>query len=181
MDDLPQLRYRSLLEKRWDAMFNLLGIEPDYEYPLDFPNNGENWLPDWILPGDPPLLVEAKGVAGFQDMDSHAEILRAKRKANSIGLTLVAVGPKPVKTEEGVLFGVAFQPRQIPTKAFLDLDFGTKGFVNVTVRTRYDVLYQSTSEAFRESELAHSDKFSANYLWRVAQLQSRWNPKKGTP
>lgn len=49
--------FRSRLEARWAAMFELLGWNWDYE-PVDF--NG--WIPDFVIYGKEPVYVEVKPV-----------------------------------------------------------------------------------------------------------------------
>lgn len=49
--------FRSRLEAKWAAMFELLEWEWDYE-PVDF--NG--WIPDFVVYGDQPVYVEVKPV-----------------------------------------------------------------------------------------------------------------------
>lgn len=56
-------QYRSRLEARWAAMFDLLGWAYEYE-PYDL--NG--WIPDFVLMGKRNVLVEVKPILG--DFDS---------------------------------------------------------------------------------------------------------------
>lgn len=51
------VQYRSRLEAKWAAFFDLLGWQHQYE-PFDL--NG--WIPDFLLPGKCPVLVEVKPV-----------------------------------------------------------------------------------------------------------------------
>lgn len=53
-------RYRSRLEARWAAFFDLLGWRYEYE-PFDL--NG--WIPDFVLIGEKDLLVEVKPTSEF--------------------------------------------------------------------------------------------------------------------
>jgi hypothetical protein len=53
-------RYRSRLEARWAEFFKLCGWQFEYEpYDLD------GWIPDFLLTGKTPLLVEIKPVVHF--------------------------------------------------------------------------------------------------------------------
>jgi len=52
--------FRSRLEAKWAAMFELLGWSWDYE-PVDF--NG--WIPDFVVYGNNPVYVEVKPVIEF--------------------------------------------------------------------------------------------------------------------
>ncbi len=51
------VQFRSRLEARWAAYFDLIGAKWDYE-PLDF----DGWIPDFILPDliECPILLEVK-------------------------------------------------------------------------------------------------------------------------
>ena len=51
------VQYRSRLEARWAAFFDLLGWPHQYE-PFDL----EGWIPDFLLTGRHPTLVEVKPV-----------------------------------------------------------------------------------------------------------------------
>lgn len=49
------IEYRSRLEARWAAFFDRIGWEHTYE-----PFDGDGYIPDFIVHGDRPLLVEIK-------------------------------------------------------------------------------------------------------------------------
>lgn len=51
------VQYRSRLEAKWAAFFDLMGWTHQYE-PFDL--NG--WIPDFLLPGKCPVLVEVKPI-----------------------------------------------------------------------------------------------------------------------
>lgn len=53
-------QYRSRLEARWAAFFDLVGWRYEYE-PFDLPG----WIPDFLLLGKAPVLVEVKPVMKF--------------------------------------------------------------------------------------------------------------------
>lgn len=61
-------KFRSRLEAKWAAMFELLGWNWDYE-PVDF--NG--WIPDFVIYGKSPVYVEVKPVIEFPE-DVAAEL-----------------------------------------------------------------------------------------------------------
>src|SRR5690348_13667990 len=93
--------YRSRTEADWARVFDALEWGADYEPTIDFPRVPRGrWLPDFriMAPGYAPILVEVKGVAAIEDLATHAEVLRAAENANSIGLRLLAVGPRPHKS-----------------------------------------------------------------------------------
>lgn len=56
------IRYRSRLEARWAAFFTALGWEFEYE-----PFDGNGYIPDFLIKGDAPLLVEVKPAVTWAD------------------------------------------------------------------------------------------------------------------
>lgn len=54
--------FRSRLEAKWAAMFDLLGWNWDYE-PIDF----SGWIPDFVIYGVNPIYVEVKPVIEFPE------------------------------------------------------------------------------------------------------------------
>lgn len=65
------VRFRSRLEAKWAAFFDLLGWSWQYE-PFDL----AGWIPDFILPGKCPVLVEIKPITR-RDVDVCTEMVRA--------------------------------------------------------------------------------------------------------
>lgn len=53
--------YRSRLEARWAAMFDMFGWKYEYE-PFDLPG----WIPDFIIVSKMPVLVEVKPAIKFE-------------------------------------------------------------------------------------------------------------------
>lgn len=56
------VQFRSRLEAKWAAFFDLLGWRWEYE-----PFDRKGWIPDFILLGATPVLVEVKPVHGEND------------------------------------------------------------------------------------------------------------------
>ncbi len=54
------VQFRSRLEARWAAFFDLLEWEWEYE-PCDF----DGWIPDFLLKFDSPIFIEVKPVYNF--------------------------------------------------------------------------------------------------------------------
>jgi len=59
--------FRSRLEARWAAMFDVLGWTWTYE-----PFDCAGYIPDFVLHGDRPVLVEIKPVFTFDELAAHA-------------------------------------------------------------------------------------------------------------
>ena len=77
--------YRSRLEARWGAFFSALGWPFEYK-PFDL----EGWIPDFLLTGARPCLVEVKPAATF-DAAAGAKIVRARPEHDVL---LLGVGPE---------------------------------------------------------------------------------------
>jgi hypothetical protein len=59
--------FRSRLEARWAAMFDLLGWSWTYE-----PFDCAGYIPDFVLHGDRPVLVEVKPDLTYEELAKHA-------------------------------------------------------------------------------------------------------------
>jgi len=55
-------QYRSRLEARWAAFFDLLGWHTEYE-PIDF----DGWIPDFVINEAETVYVEVKPIDRFPD------------------------------------------------------------------------------------------------------------------
>src|ERR1039458_6510910 len=60
--------FRSRLEARWAAMFDLLGWSWTYE-----PFDANGYIPDFVLHGDRPVLVEVKPELTYDELAAHSE------------------------------------------------------------------------------------------------------------
>jgi hypothetical protein len=80
-------RYRSQLEARWGTTFNLLGWPFEYE-PFQLPG----WIPDFLLMGATPVLVEVKPVYTFPPFVAEkVELAVPPHEVLILGCTLPAV------------------------------------------------------------------------------------------
>lgn len=59
------VQYRSRLEARWAAFFNKIGWKYTYE-----PFDGDGYIPDFLIHGAAPLLVEVKPAVTRADFDA---------------------------------------------------------------------------------------------------------------
>jgi hypothetical protein len=82
--------YRSRLEARWAAFFDLLGWEAEYE-PMDF----GSWSPDFLIRnfGGSDVLVEVKPITEFSADVGDKMIRGALGPAEDANLLLVGVSP----------------------------------------------------------------------------------------
>ena len=75
--------FRSRLEARWAAMFDLLGWKWDYE-PIDF----SGWIPDFAIYGVKPVYVEVKPVTEFpQDVADRIDRSGCPDEVLIVGMT----------------------------------------------------------------------------------------------
>jgi hypothetical protein len=63
------IEYRSRLEARWAAFFGRIGWQTTYE-----PFDGDGYIPDFLVHGDRPLLVEVKPAVTLDDF--HAPVAK---------------------------------------------------------------------------------------------------------
>lgn len=84
------IQFRSRLEARWAAFFDILGWTWDYE-PIDC----DGWIPDFVLHTSPRTLVEVKPVWDF-DSDVAAKM---ERGAGVRPEELLLIGNGPLRHE----------------------------------------------------------------------------------
>ncbi len=81
-------RFRSRLEARWAAFFDLVGWGWTYE-PFDV----EGWIPDFLIHGDKPVLVEIGLCANLSEYHSKAAkpLLYLERPTIVLGISPIAL------------------------------------------------------------------------------------------
>lgn len=81
--DYSNLRFRSRLEANWAAFFDLVKWPWDYE-----PYDCDGWIPDFLLKGEFPVLIDVKPVSGVRECLPHT----AKIEASSPPLPVAIIG-----------------------------------------------------------------------------------------
>jgi hypothetical protein len=81
-------RFRSRLEARWAAMFDAIGWRWEYE-----PFDCEGWIPDFLILGGRPMLVEVKPHSTVAELVNVAE---AESRRCPPGYEVLAVGCVPI-------------------------------------------------------------------------------------
>lgn len=66
------IKYRSRLEARWASFFDHIGWKHTYE-PLD----GDGYIPDFLIHGERPLLVEVKPAVFLEDYQAPLEKIQS--------------------------------------------------------------------------------------------------------
>lgn len=83
------IEYRSRLEARWAAFFDQLSWQHTYE-PFDL----EGYIPDFLIHGERPLLVEVKPAATVEDYRAPIpKINRALSGSDHKDLVIVGINP----------------------------------------------------------------------------------------
>ncbi|MBD2626610.1 hypothetical protein [Trichormus variabilis] len=78
------VQFRSRLEAKWAAFFDILKWEWEYE-PCDF----DGWIPDFLLKFDSPIFVEVKPVYNFpKDIADEIEKSGCTEDCLIVGMTL---------------------------------------------------------------------------------------------
>jgi hypothetical protein len=60
-------RFRSRIEAKWAAMFDQIGWRWEYE-----PFDAAGYIPDFIITGDSPMLIEVKSDTSLGELTQHA-------------------------------------------------------------------------------------------------------------
>jgi len=87
------IQFRSRLEARWAAFFDLLGWRWEYE-PYDLPG----WIPDFIIPcpgtgyGRKNILVEVKPIDNFDEFKDEEKIINALKNGWDYGREILVLG-----------------------------------------------------------------------------------------
>lgn len=118
------VQYRSRLEAKWAAFYDLLGWKWQYE-PFDL--NG--WIPDFLLPGACPVLVEIKPITE-RDGATCAKITKAARDDGFGGDILLGgcIVPATIPNlVEGTAIGWLLEGSGTPFTAGFDWDAAVLG------------------------------------------------------
>lgn len=84
--------FRSRLEARWAAFFDLIGMKWVYE-PID----ADGYIPDFEIPG--PMLIEVKPASTLAELQQHRT--RLEGALRRISRPIVVVGNTPVIWSQG--------------------------------------------------------------------------------
>ena len=81
--------FRSRLEARWAMFFNLIQWRWTYE-----PFDADGYIPDFLVHGDRPLLVEVKPAATLKELETHGKRLERALRDWNHDVLLVGVSPQ---------------------------------------------------------------------------------------
>jgi hypothetical protein len=199
MDAIPTtyngVNFRSRLEAKWAAFFDLLGWRWQYE-PIDL----DGWIPDFMLLGAIPTLVEVKPITD-EDVTIEAKMVLAAGSRRE-DLLLVGIAPFPERAApEGHLalgwiseqseldprhsgFSVAVIARFGCKDLWRDSRFmghergreGTLGFCSSTMNYVDRISGEHTGNV---GSCGLSPTLGAVKLWKAASNSVQWNPPTG--
>jgi len=143
--------FRSRLEAKWAAMFDLVGWRWTYE-PRDF--NG--WIPDFVVHASRDIYVEVKPVRDFP-----AEVA-GKLERSGCDDRMMIVGDCVPLFGHTSLFGWYCHP--------------DSGFEVVGFSTADEQCFPGSRFGFMDQHGDHADSGEVLALWREAGNRTRWNP-----
>jgi len=173
-------RYRSRLEARWAAFFDLAGWHFEYE-PCDF----KGWIPDFVLFGKKPVYVEVKPVYDFPE-NIAAEIDKSgcEDEALIVGLTVPLFIREPDEAGQVVTTG--------PWLGWLREDYGPYGYgwdwgeatpgIWSGTKSSLGFCHRTGSWVDRISGVYNGDDFRTdvqdviNHKWAAAKNLTQWRP-----
>jgi len=104
------IQYRSLAEARWADLFSQFTWKVEYE-PVEL----ENYIPDFIVPGERSLLIEVKG--GVLELPGLKRYAKKVRESGWESAFLI-VGAAPIFEDNRVILGLLYDGGE-PEKAVL--------------------------------------------------------------
>lgn len=163
-------RFRSRLEARWAAFFDLLGWSWVYE-----PFDGDGWIPDFLIEGPAPVLIEVGPCIDRPDYETKAED-GANRHVLMPTLVL-GVSPTP-----------SFDPEWLhPTAGLLtrdgewDVTSSTARWAACHVCREFGVYHTTGSFRLRpcgdhdgDNHLGYLASSELSHLWRLAGNDVQW-------
>lgn len=165
------VQYRSRLEARWAAFFDLAGWKHEYE-PIDLPG----WSPDFILHGkDERVIVEVKPVYEFPlDISNKIDAANpyptcALEQDAFFGEPLI-LGASPIFSQGAVGWLRELSDWEIAPFTW----FGALGFCHEMQSFR-DRITGAYNGSWGDTDTANS---LASTLWRKAGNTTQWNPRQ---
>jgi hypothetical protein len=171
-------RFRSRLEARWAAFFDLAGWRWEYE-PLDL----EGWSPDFALIGrDQTVLVEVKPIewrpswqAMFGEAESREDLEKVRRVTDREVLVLGAypVLDTPTAPALGVLWGEDSQAYGAEAFDGATLWCGDASVLDFCAESG-SYRYRISGSRDRDTHLTSVDPDAIARIWREAGARTQW-------
>jgi len=176
------VQFRSRLEARWAAFFDIVGWKWDYE-PFDL----DGWTPDFLIKGKVPTLVEVKP-AYFSEFES-LSINQAKVEAGKAFRTaarlrenqqfeIMVIGAGPFLSEGTWALGVMALGRQSSGADIAELH-GGYGRNELDYAARFGSFqYRIGGQHNGDHHIKRIDGDSPLDLWREAGNKVQWHPHR---
>lgn len=177
------VQFRSRLEARWAAFFDLCGWKWDYE-PFDL----DGWAPDFMLKGKIKSLVEVKPI-NFSEVE-HIGIAQAKEAANKAFKTaykarhdpkthyeILVIGNGPFSHDHWYTWslGIMALEKWCCGEDFADLYWGKTQ--NIDYAARYgNYAYRIGGQWNGDHHLSPIKDDTPEQLWREAGNAVQWRP-----
>lgn len=176
------VQFRSRLEARWAAFFDIVGWKWDYE-PFDL----AGWTPDFLIKGKNPALVEVKPVyfAGFEALAiDQAKVAAGKafrtaaRQRNSPQFEIMVVGSGPFKSEDTWALGVMAHERQLSGVDIAELHNGYGPHTLDYAARSGSFQYRVGGQHDGDHHISRIDGDLPNCLWKEAGNKVQWHPHR---
>lgn len=177
--------FRSRLEARWAAFFDIVGWKWDYE-PLDLCG----WTPDFLIRGKVPALVEVKPVhfAGFEQVAMNQAKVAAEKAfktAKSFRTTpghqpfeIMVLGAGPFVSESAWAIGVLALERQLSGTDIAELHSGYGPHVFDYASRSGSYQYRMGGQHDGDHHISRIDGERPVEFWREAGNKVQWHPHR---
>lgn len=174
------VQFRSRLEARWAAMFDLLGWSWEYE-PIDL----DGYIPDFVMQFTRPVLVEVKPVMWIRNVgDGNLALIdesAAKIKRSGWTESWIVVGACLGKISETFLMGYGMTcSRQVGQVLTTCWSCRKHTIVDVTAGHRYGCVLYGYDYPEGDKRPAGLPAMQAQALWREAGNRVQWRAPEPT-
>ena len=115
--------FRSRLEARWAVLFDVIGWNWTYE-----PFDALGYIPDFLIKGERPMLVEVKPAATILDLSVHVNRLKDALQDWNHDVLLLGASPLMPERSPTVLFPAAGVLLENELEWFVHKDFDRKAW-----------------------------------------------------
>ena len=168
------IQFRSRLEAQWAATLDLLEWEWDYE-----PFDCKGWIPDFVLKGALPILLDAKPVATFAECAAFGQKIVDSEPPYPVAI--VGAGRLPLEGTNCCIGSfVAVGPDKDHPMALFD---GHDLSIGKCCGKRDGMVWSTEWGGWHcgicgdWGKIYHDFRREFDDLWRRAKEESRWSPK----
>ena len=170
--------FRSRLEARWAALFDLLGWNWTYE-----PFDADGYIPDFLVRGDQPVLVEVRPCITEGEYEAESRKVRSKlgtRWGPEKHVVVVGVSPETCFADDNIHWGPSGGLYSGPN----DWGSGSGGVCWITCLACSQPAWSHREGAYQSLPCGHWDGDhylgeppSIRQLWGEAHRQTRWTTR----